>query len=709
MEVAKTLSFKQPILYLKTLKNENFGAIDTQNAVRIIDASTYTVTAGFKTNLLREPHYTSGMDMTLDGEYTLSNLPGTDEAAIFSLSKRELLYKVSRHHGEIECVGIDPNGRYFITCGQDGKVFAWVLKTSRFAFALPSHADYVGTIAFNENGQWIATGSFDQTINLLNVATMNQPIKLRGHSSPVVKILFLPDAKLLSVERDGGLILWDMSGGKVIKRLTKMNDEVTSMCISQSKRFVFVATKLGYVGLYDMHTMEQVSHRYLKESEPISSVIFLNNPIRLAIGTLEGNIRIYSLLGDEARYLAMLEEGSYKPFYDALEENPMLYYSKAYEIAEHHWNEALLKGETLLEKNERQKAKELFVAFTGIPKKNALITQIFNSYEKYEQFQFCIEEGKLPLAYSLANQFPAFKSTELYRKMEIRWKRLFLKAQELILTPNGDDKAKELLAPFRGISEKTVLIQQLFEERKMYVYFKKTVSQHDYVKFFTLVKKYPFLKEFPEYTQVIDYADKLYIQAQKAYANGDYSTVRKACEILVSFPDYALEAQEMDNTIRIKHLFFEAVRSNNLSNAFTYLGSYPLLYETAEAQKLERQWNEAVDKAQKYAAKANPKDTLAMFEPYFGIKAKFTAIAAVMAQAYCAQLEQKIRHNAPLTSIEFGIRQYVAIFGADEGIIGIVELLKKVSTSSIDLSALRKGSFESWTPLVKIDDITQRG
>jgi hypothetical protein len=708
MKVAKILYFKQPILYLKGLNEGKIGAIDTQNAVRVIDGSTYEVLDGFKTNLLHERHYSNCMDMTPDGELTVATIPDSSEAAIFSLSKRALVYKVSRHHGEIESVGIDPNGRYFVTCGQDGKVFAWVLKTSRFAFALPTHSDYVSVVAFSDNGQWIATGSHDHTINLLNIAMMNQPLKLRGHGSPIVKIIFLPDAKLLSVERDGGLILWDIAGGKVIKRLSKMNDDVTSMCISQSKRFVFVTTKLGYVGLYDMETMEQITHRYLKESESITSIVFLNNPIRLAIGTLEGNIRIYSLLGDEQYHLAMLNDGIYKPFYDALDENPMLYYSKAHELAEKIWNDTVEKGEKYLEKNERQKAKEIFKPFESIAKKNALISQIFHSYEKYEQFEHSIKEGRLPIAYSLAKQFPVFQTTELYRTMEIKWKKLFFKAQELILSPNGEEKARDLLSPYRGISEKTLLIQQLFEDRKMYIYFKKTLSQHDYVKFFTLIKKYPFLKEFPEYTQVMEYSEKLYMQAKRAYGKGEYSTVRKACEILISFPEYTAEAQEMDNTIRIKHLFYDAIASNNLSNAFTYLSAYPLLYETPEAQKLERQWNDAVDKAQRFAAKANPRDTLGVFEPYFGIKPKYTAMAAVVAQAYCAQLEQKIRHGEPLATVESGIRQYVAIFGADEGIIGIVELLKKVSQSTIDLSVLRKGSFESWTPSIKIDDITRR-
>lgn len=706
MEVLKLFNIKTPILILKTLDNGTMGVIDSLNSLRIIDLTTYAVVGGFKSSIVHERLIGSHVDMTPDGRFSISVIPKSNKAALFNISDKEVLFKVGRHQGEIESVGIDPNGRYCVTCGQDGKSFAWVLKTGRLAFSMPPHSDFVSTVAFNDNGQWIATGSYDLTINLLNMAIMKRPLKLRGHNSVIVKIIFLPEAKLLSVEKEGTLIVWDMRNGKVIKRLPKMNDDVTSMTISHDKRFALVGTKLGYVGLYDLHIMDQISHRYIKESESITSLILVDNPFRLAIGTAEGNIRLYSLFGNEDEYFKMLRDGQYKLFYDALDENPMLFYSKPYEAAERVWSDVLEKARLLLEKNERQKAKELLGIFTGIPKKNALINQMLNAYEKYTQFQNYVQSGRFPLAYSMAKQFPAFKDSEAYRQMEMRWKKLFFKAQELILNQNGDEQARQLLIPYRGISEKTILIQQLFDQRKMYEYMKKTIAAHDYFKFFELIKMHPFLKEFSEYTTVMGYADKLYIQAQKGYLQGDYVNARKACETLKFFPDYSAEAQEMADTIRVKHLFYDAIASNNLSNAFGYLSSYPLLYETPEAQVLERQWNALVDQAQKYAAKGLAQETLSVFEPYFGINDKFTAIAGVIAQAYCVQLEDKVHMKVPQTIVERGIRNYVGLFGIDEGIMSVFEYFKNVYTTKLDLDVLKQGSFDTWTPSMRINDIT---
>ncbi len=698
MEVAKSLYFRQPILYLRALNNDFLGSVDAQNAVRVIDGVKYSVHDGFKTNILRDIYYTNSIDMTQDGEYIVSALPDSNEVALFSLSKKEAVYKVSRHSGEIESVGIDPAGRYFITCGQDGKSYAWVLETSRLAFTLPDHSDFVSVVAFSKNSQYIATGSYDNTINLLNIATLNTHIKFKGHSSPIVGIVFLSYTMILSVERDGAVIVWDIGAQKILKRLESMKDEVTSIAISSDDRFVFIGTKLGYVGLYDTETMEQISHKYIKLTGSITSLATLENPFRLAVGTIDGFIYIYNLFGDEAHLTEALKNQYYKEIYSELDKNPMLYYSKIYEALEYIWDRTIARAERLLQRNRIKDAQAAFAPFFDVPKKSQIINQIFKSYEKYEQFIKLVKENKLQLAYNMVNQYPAFIHTEPYRQMEEGWKRVFFRAQELILTPNGDEKARELLAPYRGISEKTALIQQLFNSQKTYLYLRKTLSQKDYIKFFSLIKQYPFLKEFPEYQRLKDYSDNLYKKTMEAFESNDYLSARKMCDELLLFPKYSSRAEELRDTIRIRYLFAEAIADKNLSDAYYYLSLFPLLQNIPEAIWLEKEWNKSVDIAQKYAAKGDVDNTFRVFKPYFAIKAKFTAMGSVMAQAYCARIEHAVSKNIDVSKITQAIKQYIAIFGDDDGIVAIIELFERLKGTKIDMEHLRKGSLESWSP-----------
>lgn len=707
MDALKSFNIKKSILLLKKLKDGNLVIVDAQNSIRIIDTETYGVVGGFKTSLHHDRMFGTHVDVSNDGNYTISIIPGSSKAALFSIARKSILYKIGRHKGPIESVAIDPESRYCATGGQDGKVFLWVLKSARLAHALPPHADYVTTIAFDPKGQWIATGSYDRSINVVSMSTMKRQYKLSGHKSAIIKIIFLPGGKLLSVDKEAMMILWDLRNGKLIKRLTKMSDEVSTMCASLDGRFVFVGTKLGYIGLYDMQTHEQLKHRYIKENETVSSMILIDDPLRLAIGTVEGNVRIFSLFGDEEALMQMLRKQEFKLFYEQVSINPMLSYSRPYQMANLIWEETLKNARFVLEKGEREKAKTLLSPFSGIPSKNGLISQIFSSYDKYDQFKNNVMEGRYQLAYALAKQYPAFQESELYIGMETRWKKLFAKAQELILQPGGDEKARDLLTPYRGISEKTALIKQMFEESQMYVYMKKLIAQRDFVKFFELVKLHPFLKEFNEYDTVSAYGDKLYIQSQKAFTEGDQASARKMCEILMDFPDYAAEAEEMSESIRVKHLFYDAIASNNLVNAFAYLAAYPLLYDTKEAQMLETQWKAVVDKAQRFAAKGMVKETYEVFEPYRTIREKYVIMGGVVAQAYSALIEQKLRNRMPQVVLESDIRHYIETFGIDEAILLIYEHFKKLYTSTLDPDMLKQGDIDMWTPSTRIVEISE--
>lgn len=705
MDIVKSFNIKRPILLLKTLQDGKLAIIDSHNALRIIDPATFAVIGGFKSSIEHDRIVGSHVDVSDDGKYSVSIVPGTNKAALFSVPKKELLYKTGRHTGEIESVAIDSQNRYCVTCGQDGKGFLWVLKTARLAFTLPPHADFITAVSFDDQGQWIATGSFDRSINVLNLTTMKSPMKLSAHTSVIKKIIFLNEGRLVSVEKDGNVIIWDIRTGRIVKRMAKMNDEVTTMVSSADKRFLFIGTKLGYIGLYNTVTMEQVKHRYIKERESITSMAFLHDPFRLAVGTAEGNVHVYSLFGDEQALMQMLRERAYKRFYEAVEGNPLIQYSKPYEAVEKMWSEVVNKSRILLEKGEKVKAKELLDLFAGVPRKAPFISQMLQSYDKYSQFRAYVQEERYSLAYSMAKQYPAFQETDPYRLMELRWKKSFAKAQELIVQAGGEEAARQLLAPYRGISDKTALMQQMFEQRRMYEYFKKVISERNFVKFFELIKVHSFLKEFPEYAAVMEYADKLYMQVQKAYLEGDYATARRGSEVLSAFPDYAAEAHELGDTIRVKHLFYDAIKSNNMVNAFSYLSSYPLLYETPEAQVLERQWAQIVDQAQKYAAKGLAIETYNVFEPYQGIRDKYTAMAGVIAQAYCVQLEKALRIHAPQENVELGIRRYIEWFGIDDAVSQIVDVFKKHYPSQLDPELLKQGSFETWAPGEKVEEI----
>lgn len=708
MEVLKSVNIKTSVLRLKGLNNGQLAVVDENTAMRVIDTKYFRILDGFKSSVVHSDLLERQAAVSADGLYCISIVPGSDKAAVFDVSRKKLLYRVGHHKGEIESVGIDPHGRYCVTGGQDGKVFVWALQTGLLVFAMPHHADFVTSIAFSPNGQWIATGSYDRTINVMNPSTMKQHVKLLGHSSVIVSMLFLSGLRLLSAERDGGLVIWDLHHGKIFKRLPKLGDEIISMCLSSDKRFAFVATRLGYVALYDLHSFELIRQRYLKIQETITSIAFIDEKFSLAIGTKEGNIHFYSLFGNEIEYRELLKTQNYRAFYKMIEDNPILIYSNVYKEAELLWARYLQTAKGHLEQGDKLKAKELLEPFIGIASKTSFIQQLLRDYEHYSLFLTYAQEKRYALAYSLVNQYPAFKDSDPYRKMEASWKKYFLKAQEIIMTQNGEELARQILAPFRGITQKAPLIQGMLNDRRIYEYFKKVIASRNFVKFIELTKMYLFLKEFAEYDDVILYIDQLYVKTYKEFKSGDYVNAKKGCEILVLFPNYAQEAREMAEVIKIKNLFYEALSTDNFISAFSYLSAYPLLYELPEAQRLEAQWNKTVDQALHQVVKGDPLELRTIFTNYLSINAKFSAIGSVFSQCYAIQLERKIVEHASSTELENGLRNYLFMFGIDEKIVDLFDLFKGHYATKTDLKMLKQGSLDSWTPAMIVSDITAK-
>jgi WD40 repeat protein len=95
---------------------------------------------------------------------------------------------------------------------------------------LEGHTGSINVLCLAPNGR-LASGSWDKTIRLWDVATGAETARLEGHSSAVLALCLLPDGRIASGSDDNTIRLWDVATGAEAARLVGHTRKVTALCL----------------------------------------------------------------------------------------------------------------------------------------------------------------------------------------------------------------------------------------------------------------------------------------------------------------------------------------------------------------------------------------------------------------------------------------------------------------------------------------------
>jgi len=694
------------VVLLKIIEDGRLIVVDSETTIRFMKPDELSLINGFKVNVKHQYYKTNVVSFSNDGDYFATLTTDRKEAYLYNTKTKKRIANVDRHHGEASCVGIDPLNRYMFSCGDDGKTFAIDIKSGKLVFTLPVHVDTINDIVFSANGNWVATCSYDRKISVFSLVTMTAKSKLKAHAAAVTKMKFIKDHRLISIDKNSSAIIWDMYTGKVIERLQGIHDDVRQIVTSKDDEFLFLGTALGYILVYDLNTYELLSPKYIKIASPISALEFNDEKHQLIIGTEDGFIMSYNIYEGEEKLKIMLKNKEFDAIQKEAEFNPILAYTQIYNLVSNFWENILAKAKIALQSNDKAKALLLFNTFKNIPSKNKIINKTIADYAEFTKFTKFAKEGKLALAYSLCNTYPAYKDSKLYKALEERWKKTFIQAQKYVLDPKGIENAKEVFKPYRGISEKTKLIQELLTQGEVYKRFRTAIGQKDFTICFELIKQHQFLKKFPEYEVLINYADTLYIKSQKLLGKGDTNSAIKMLRILAVFDDFKEEVKILMHDIETKQKFFTAVENEEYDKAYDYMTQTEDLQDTPEGQKLQNKWYGDLAKANAYAVNGDALNVRKELEFYMKMSAKTTAIATVFAWCYMVQLEDSAREGVSQLALEKGIKNYMLHFGLQEQIESYFMLFQnKYPSTKLTLEHLAHGTTSMWRPSMIVASI----
>lgn len=706
MKPQLNVNFDNAIIAIKILNKNTALVVDENTTIRSVALETFDLNSQLLVNSPHPQIDTKVIAFSSNAHYFATVTPDMKESKLYDTKQKKVVHTVTRHKGSVFCVAIDPRDKYMFSCGEDGLVFVIDIKSGQLAFTLPRHTDSVNDIAFSEDGYLVATGGYDRNVSLFSMATMTPLATLKAHSAPVIKIIFLDNSRVVSIDKKGGAIVWDTHSFAMISRLQGIHDDVTAVALSSDGRFLFIGSKLGYVMVFDAHSYDAISLKYIKLNHHITALSCDGSRSALLIGTQDGTLLHYEIFHKEQDIVNAIKAKEYAKIQPLVDANPLLAYTKSFAFYQKIWDTTYTKAKLLLENQDKQKAMAIFADFKDMPSKNQLIKKLFALYEEFDKFAAYMSQKKFALGYAMLKTNPIYKESKIFETVENEWMKTVNLAQKTLQNPNMETKANELLAPYRGVTEKMPIIQDLFLNAKILTAFKTAISHKNFKLAFEYVKKHQFLLSSNEYATLMAYSDAVYIKAIGFQNEGDTHSAIKAFNALLEFDDFKVEAKQTIAKLEARQKFFDAINSKDCTMAYELLDSSEQLFATEDGKRLQQQWDTDYAIASIYASSADANGIKTTLLKYLKARTRFMPAATVFSWCYITQLENAMLEASDKKRIENGIKKYILYFGVTEAIIEFFDsFILKYRDSKLVLDSQQKGSLENWRPSMIVESI----
>ena len=674
MKPLKVISIKNPVFKIKVVESGEIYVLDTSNTIRIFDEN-FKLKGGAKIKMPSHNPFENTADISPKGTFlAIAEVKGK-KTFVWDIKTKTIKYKFGWHKGEVLNVAFDNNENYLLTGATDSRAYIWSLQYGRMLMALPPHPDYILSGGFSKNNLWVATGSYDRLITITNITSTNVSYRKKVHRGAVNKIKFFNKNIMISGDKSGEIVKWDFRKGKILQRFQNMADIVVDFDTDENQEFLFAVTKEKRVYLYNFENGEIISQEFIKLNTIPSVIVYNSNNEYLYVGCIDGSLYVFDLLEERTKLKDAIENRKYALAYELIKKNPILKRTNEYKELEDIWEKTLLAIYKFLEKGEIDKAKALFNPFKEVPLKRNIFQAMIKDYGEFEKFKQAVINRKYPLAYSLARSYPIYKQSVYYKKMEEDFKKTFNKARELIKFRKAE-QAKEILKPFRGVSEKSALIQALFNEKRLYDLLRNKFAKREFKDFFALINRYPFLSETEEYEKAMKYAELIKQKAYEAIKKGDYKEAVKYAEMLENFPGFKEEAEEISTEAEniLKFLLYLAEKDYDKVEEMVNVYSY--LEELDDYKKFMQNYQNLISQGEKYAISGDVTKLKELFSPYIAYNLFKNRVNQLVKRAYLNQIMALFK-KGDLNIIVKSIENYIKLFGFDNEIGDLSKLAKK--------------------------------
>ena len=199
------------------------------------------------------------------------------------------------HEHYVRSVAFSPDGKILASGSFDTTIKLWNVATKKEITTLTGHLDKVTSVAFSPNGKILASGSSDKTIKLWNVETKAEIVTLHENSQTIWSVAFSPNGKTLaSGNNDSTIKLWDLETEKEITTLKGHKDIIYSITFSPDGKILASGSQDKQIKLWNVETNREIT-TLSGHLGYVDSVVFSPDGKTLASGSADQTIKLWNL------------------------------------------------------------------------------------------------------------------------------------------------------------------------------------------------------------------------------------------------------------------------------------------------------------------------------------------------------------------------------------------------------------------------------
>ncbi|MFC2138823.1 WD40 repeat domain-containing protein [Bacteroidota bacterium] len=157
---------------------------------------------------------------------------------------------------------------------------------------LSYHNDKVNTVSFSFDGKYLASGSEDKYITIINVEDYSKLLNFEAHYGPVKDLHFIKTNNHLYSAGDKVIKKWNMSG----EQLNLFKGSATfiwSFCISNNEKMIAGGAYENYIRIWNAQNEEMIA--MLKGHEKSTLAVSISNSGKyIASGSLDKTVKIWN-------------------------------------------------------------------------------------------------------------------------------------------------------------------------------------------------------------------------------------------------------------------------------------------------------------------------------------------------------------------------------------------------------------------------------